>query len=125
MRDPKTDTLTGRFGVGKGADAIVQAFRVPLAAGAADLLQAVCTRGADTWIADTATSRLTDKLPAWYRQQVPASALLLLPMQVNDKPFALIYAGMLEQKAPILSDRQMASLRQLRDRAQQALRQAR
>ncbi len=125
MRDPKTDTVTGRFGVGSGVDAIVQAFRVPLGAGAGDLLQAVCARGADTWIANTATSHMTERLPAWYRQQVHATALLLLPMRLNDKPFALIYAGMVHQAAPTLNERQLVSLRLLRDRAQQALRQAR
>lgn len=125
MRDPKTDTLTGRFGVGAGVEAIVQAFRVPLGAGASDLLQAVCARGADTWIANAATSHLTERLPAWYRQQVRATALLLLPMRLNDKPFALIYAGMVDAAAPPLTERQLARLRLLRDRAQQALRQAR
>ncbi len=125
MRDPKTDTLTGRFGVGAGVDVIVQAFRVPLGAGASNLLQAVCTRGMDSWIADTATSRLADRLPGWFRQQVYASAVLLLPMRLNDKPFALIYAGMVDQPAPTLTERQLAGLRQLRDRAQLALRQGR
>ena len=125
MRDPKTDTLTGRFGVGAGVDAIVQAFRVPLGTVANDLLQAVCARGTDTWIADTATSRLANRLPAWFRQQVPASALLLLPMRLNDKPFALFYAGMVDQKSTTLTERQLGGLRLLRDRAQQALRQAR
>jgi len=124
MRDPKTATLTGRFGVGSGVDAIVQAFRVPLGVGAGDLLQAVCARDTDTWIANTATSPMTERLPAWYRQQVHATALLLLPMGLNGKPFALIYAGMVEQTAPTLTERQRASLRLLRDRAQQALRQA-
>ncbi len=125
MRDPKTDSMIGRFGVGGGVDAILQAFRVPLGAGASDLLQAVCARGADTWIANAATSHLTARLPAWYLQKVRATALLLLPMRLNDKPFALIYAGMLDQVAPTLTERQLASLRLLRDRAQQALRQAR
>lgn len=125
MRDPKTDTLTGRFGVGAGVESIVQVFRVPLGAGAGDLLQAVCTRGTDTWIADTATSRMADRLPAWFRQQVPVKALLLLPMRLNDKPFALIYAGMADPPVTMLAERQLASLRLLRDRAQQALRQAR
>ena len=124
MRDPKTDSLTARFGVGAGVGAILQEFRIPLGAGANDLLQAACARGIDTWIADTGTSRMADRLPAWFRQQVQVSALLLLPMQVNGKPFALIYAGMVDQKSLNLTERQLATLRLLRDRAQQALRQA-
>jgi len=58
-------------------------------------------------------------------QAMAVSALLLLPMRLNDKPFTLIYAGMVDQPAPTLTERQLASLRPRRDRAQLALRQAR
>ncbi len=125
MRDPKIDALTGRFGVGAGVEAMVLVFRVPLGAGANDLLQAVCARGTDTWIADTGASPLAARLPAWFRQQVAASAVLLLPMRLNDRPVALFYAGMVEQNSPPLTEAQLACLRLMRDRAQQALRQSR
>ena len=49
LRDPKTDTLTGRFGLGEGADAVAAQFRVPLKGGS-DLFSAVCAKGADTLI---------------------------------------------------------------------------
>jgi len=53
LRDPKTGTLTGRFGLGEGAREVAAAFKVPLKTGSPDLFTAVCIKGVDTQIADS------------------------------------------------------------------------
>jgi len=52
MRDPKTDALTGRFGLGKDVESLVKIFSVTLKASSPDLFTAVCLKGADAMISD-------------------------------------------------------------------------
>lgn len=125
MRDPKVDALTGRFGLGDGVDAIVQAFHVPLAAGSSDLFHAVCVRGSDTLIADSGLARIADRLPPWFRKRVQARSLLLLPIALGDKPSGLIYGDTPATRSLVLNEKELALLRTLRDNAQLAFRQPR
>ncbi len=125
LRDPKADCLTGRFGLGEGAEAASRAFRVPLKPGAEpDLFGAVCARGADTLIADATAPSIAARLPAWYRQTVKAPAFLLLPMQMKGATFALIYADKAEPGAIALGEKELSLLRTLRNQAVMAFRQA-
>jgi len=122
LRDPKTHTLTGRFGLGDGAEAVAAAFKVPLAGGT-DLFTAVCAKGADTLITDAGATQIAARLPAWYRQQVNAPAFLLLPMLMKGAPFALIYADKAQPGAIALGEKELSLLRTLRNQAVMAFKQ--
>ena len=122
LRDPKTHTLTGRFGLGEGAEAVAACFKVPLSA-SADLFTAVCVKGADTLITDATAPQIATRLPAWYRQQVNAPAFLLLPMLMKGAPFALIYADKAQPGGIALGDKELSLLRTLRNQAVMAFRQ--
>ncbi len=125
LRDPKTDTLTGRFGLGNAADAVSRAFKVPLrAAAGTDLFAAVCAKGVDTLIADATAANIAARLPAWYRQSVNAPAFLLLPMTTKNAPFALIYADKAQAGALALGEKELSLLRTLRNQAVMAFRQS-
>jgi hypothetical protein len=123
LRDPKTETLTGRFGLGEDASAVAAGFKVPLK-GAADLFTAVCIKGADTLIADATAPQIAARMPAWYRQGVNAPAFLLLPMQMKGAPFALIYADKAQPGGIELSEKDLSLLRTLRNQAVMAFKQA-
>ena len=127
LRDPKTETLTGRFGLGEGVELVARRFKVPLkpAAGtAADLFGAVCIKGADTLIADATVAQIAARLPAWYRQGVNAPAFLLLPLMLKGAPFALIYADKAQAGGIALGERELSLLRTLRNQAVMAFKQA-
>lgn len=127
LRDPKTDTLTGRFGLGDGVEQLSPKFRVPLkpAAGTpVDLFAAVCIKGVDTLIADATVTQIAGRLPAWYRQAVNAPAFLLLPLMMKGAPFALIYADKAQPGAIELGERELSLLRTLRNQAVMAFKQA-
>jgi len=125
MRDAKSELLTGRFGLGEGVDAIVSSFKVSLKATASpDLFTAVCTKGADTMISDATEPRLAQRLPAWYRQSVNAPTFLLLPLQIKDRPFGLIYADKGQPGGLALDEKELALLRTLRNQAVMAFRQS-
>ena len=122
LRDAKTDTLTGRFGLGEGAEAVAASFKVPLKAGA-DLFTVVCVKGADTLITDATVAHIEARLPAWYRKSANAPAFLLLPMHLRGAPFALIYADKAVAGGIELGQKELSLLRTLRNQAVMAFKQ--
>jgi len=127
LRDAKTETLTGRFGLGEGVEQLSAKFKVPLkpAPGAAvDLFGAVCIKGADTLISDATVPQIAGRLPAWYKQAVNAPAFLLLPLTLKGAPFALIYADKAQPGAIELGEKELSLLRTLRNQAVMAFKQA-
>jgi serine/threonine protein kinase len=126
LRDAKTETLTGRFGLGEGVEAVAPKIRVPLkvAAGAApDLFTAVCIKGADTLIADATAPSIASRLPAWYKQSVNAPAFLLLPLLMKGAPFAMIYADKAQPGGIDLGEKELSLVRTLRNQAVMAFKQ--
>ena len=124
MRDPKTDTLTGRFGLGVDVARVVRSFQVPLKPTGPDLFSAVCNRGADTMISDATEPRIAGNLPAWYRKTVNATTFLLLPLHIKSKPVGLIYADMGAKAGLKLDEKELSLLRTLRNQAVMAFKQA-
>jgi serine/threonine protein kinase len=117
MRDPKTDALTGRFGLGGGVEKIVKSFNVLLKATPSDLFAAVCNKGADTMIKDATAAHIADHLPPWYHKEFNAPTFLLLPLMIKGKPFGLIYADKKEKGDLELDEKELAMLRTLRNQA--------
>ncbi len=123
LRDPKTETLTGRFGLGEGGDAAAALFKVPLKGGT-DLFSAVCLKGVDTLIRDATTPAMAARLPAWYRKTLNAPSFLLLPLLMKGAPFAMIYADQAQPGGIELGEKELALLRTLRNQAVMAFKQA-
>jgi serine/threonine protein kinase len=125
MRDAKTDTITGRFGLGGGVDAFVREFRIPLKGAAPDLFSVVCIKGVDSMISDASEPRIQARLPTWFGRTLNAPAFLLLPLQVKNAPFGLIYADKTQKGALELDEKELALLRTLRNQAVMAFKQSR
>jgi serine/threonine protein kinase len=87
MRDAKTETMVGRFGLGQGVELYVKEFRSPLKATPPDLFAAVCANGSDTMINDAQEPRIAHRLPAWYLKGLDAPTFLLLPLQIKGVSF--------------------------------------
>lgn len=125
MRDPKTDTLTGRFGLGPGVEGVVKSFSVPLSGVAVpDLFATICVKGADTLISDASDPRLAPRLPDWYRKSFNAPTFLILPLLIKGKPFGLIYADKAEIGGLKVDEKELALLRTLRNQAIMAFKQS-
>ena len=123
LRDPKTGLLSGRIGLGEGADALARRFLLDARGPqAADLFSAACLKGADTMIADARSASLAPRLPAWYRG-APASSFLLLPLMLKSAPFALIYADRMTARIDF-GERELTLLRTLRNQAVMAFKSA-
>ena len=127
LRDPRTHTLTGRFGLGEGARETAAVIRVPLATppgSVPDLFSAVCVKGVDTLIADATQGAIVARLPAWFRNELQAPSFLLLPLQLKGATFGLIYADKAEAGGIALGEKELALLRTLRNQGVMAFRQA-
>lgn len=91
VRDPASNTLKGRFGLGPDIDRVLKrGFQVPLTP-SRDAFHAAVSNGADIHIADINGERIRDHIPKWYRELVPAQSLALFPVLVAKKPVALFY----------------------------------
>ena len=124
LRDAKTETLTGRFGLGKDVETLAKVFHIPLKVTAADLFTAVCLKGADTMISDATEPRISIRLPEWYKKRVNAPTFLLLPLAIKGKPFGLIYADKAEKGELVLDEKELGLLRTLRNQAVMAFKQS-
>ncbi len=124
MRDAKTETITGRFGLGDGVEGLVKNFKIPLKASAPDLFSVVCIKGADTLIADATQERIAERLPDWYRRSLNAPTFLLLPLHIKGAPFGLIYADKNQRDTLELDEKELALLRTLRNQAVMAFKQS-
>ena len=127
LKDPKTGIITGRFGLGDAAQALVPQFSVALQGGQAkaqDLLAAVCQKGVDTLIADATAANVAARLPVWLRRQPQAQTFLLLPMAMKGATFALIYADRAQAGSIAAGEKELSLLRTLRNQALMAFRQA-
>jgi serine/threonine protein kinase len=124
MRDAKTETMTGRFGLGQGVEAYVKVFKLPLKVAAPDLFGVVCVKGADTLISDATEARIVSRLPDWYRKNINAPTFLLLPLQIKGAPFGLIYADKTVRDSLELDEKELALLRTLRNQAVMAFKQS-
>ena len=122
LRDARTDEMRGRFGLGEGHERAVQALRVPLDAGG-DLFAAICRKGGDLLIADTAEPRSREKLPDWYLRDIDAGAFVLLPLMHKQRPLGLIYADHASPGGIVMDEKGFALLRTLRNQAAMAFRQ--
>jgi len=125
MRDLKTDTLTGRFGLGHGVEAVVKQFHVPLhPTGTPDLFATICSKAADTLISDASDPRIVQRLPAWYSKSYNAPTFLILPLILKGKPFGLIYADKAQKGGLVVDEKELSLLRTLRNQAVMAFKQS-
>ena len=125
MRDPKTDVLTGRFGLGVGVEGVVKQFNVPMRAnGTPDLFATICSKGADTLISDASDPRIVQRLPAWYLKAYNAPTFMVLPLLLKGRPFGLIYADKAQQGGLEVDEKELSLLRTLRNQALMAFKQS-
>lgn len=101
--------------------ALRNAFRIPLGF-APDVFHAATAKGQDILISDTTADNIRTRIPDWYLQAVRAHSFLLLPVMVEGKPLALLYADRID--APLqLSNQALGLIKALRNQTALALRQ--
>ncbi|MFY9809835.1 HDOD domain-containing protein [Aquabacterium sp.] len=132
LRDARTGQLTGRLGLGEGADVVRDLFTVPLVLRPGEnpeLFTAVCLKQVDTLIADASAPNIVTRLPTWFRDRVQAPTFLVLPLVMKrtgqaDMVLGLIYADKGQADSLQISEKELSLLRTLRNQAVMAFRHA-
>jgi transcriptional regulator with GAF, ATPase, and Fis domain len=119
--DRSTQCLLGRIALGQKAEEFRRHFRIPLAF-APDVFHAALSQGQDILISDATAENIRSRIPDWHAKSSNAHAFLLLPMSLNSKPVAMLYAD--RQNEPMQLPHQVLSLlKALRNQATLAIRQ--
>ena len=119
--DRPSQCLVGRVGFGPHAERLRSAFRIPLSF-APDVFHAALSKGQDILISDATADNIRARIPAWHARGTNAHAFLLLPITLNGKPLAMLYAD--RQSEPLqLSGQILGMLKALRNQATLAIRQ--
>ncbi|MBI5936659.1 MAG: HDOD domain-containing protein [Betaproteobacteria bacterium] len=121
VRDKDGKSLSGRFGYGKDIDRALGVFKVQLEY-AYDAFQVAAAQGVDILIPDTQDEVLKARIPEWHAKHIRARSFLLLPLVVDNKTLALLYAD--QDKGTLKLDSKMLNLlKVLRNQALLVLRQ--
>ncbi|HCI13034.1 MAG: serine/threonine protein kinase [Gallionellales bacterium GWA2_60_142] len=122
LRNNKGGAMLARFGFGPDIEEIIPKFRFPLQF-APDVFHLAIDKGLDISIEDVRSLNISDKIPAWYLDEVNAPSFILLPLMLDGKAIGLIYADMPDAHQLDISHQQLALLRTLRNQAVLAIKQ--
>lgn len=123
IKDGRHNTMCGKFGFGDGVQALIRAFDFPLAA-QPDVFLVALQNNADILITDIDDPKIATRIPAWYRQHVPARTFVLFPIIVKGKPIGLIYADRPQPGDIAIPEKELSLLKSLRNQAVLAIRQS-
>jgi len=123
IKDGRHNTMCGKFGFGDGVQDLIQAFDFPLAA-QPDVFLVALQNNADILITDIDDPKIATRIPAWYRQHVPARTFVLFPIIVKGKPIGLIYADRPQPGDIAIPEKELSLLKSLRNQAVLAIRQS-
>lgn len=123
IRDARSNTMQGRFGLGPDVGALAMKFRFPLSY-TPDIFHVATSKGADILITDVNDAKIADRIPEWFRESVQSATFVLLPLSIKHKPVALIYGDKDLAGEIVFSERELSLLRTLRNQAVLAIKQA-
>ncbi len=123
IKDGRRNAMCGKFGFGDGAQDLVRAFDFSLA-GQPDVFLVALQNNADILITDIDDAKIATRIPAWYRQHVPAHTFVLFPIVVKGKPIGLIYADRPQAGDITIPEKELSLLKSLRNQAVLAIRQS-
>jgi HD-like signal output (HDOD) protein len=119
--DRPSQSLVGRVGLGPKSLAMRTAFRIPLTF-APDVFHAATSKAQDILISDATADNIRTRIPEWYARSANAHAFLLLPIVVEGRPLALIYADRIGEPLRI-PNQVLGLLKALRNQTALAVRQ--
>jgi hypothetical protein len=124
LRDGKTGTMTGRFGLGPEVGELTKQFRFPLSAQVHDVFLLATGKGVDIIISDIDDPKIADKVPQWFRERIPAKTFVLFPLNIKGKSVALIYCDRDKAGSITIPEKELSLLKTLRNQALLAIKQA-
>ena len=122
LRDTKAGMMVGRFGFGPSTSEIVPHFRFPLGI-APDVFRVATAKGVDIIIENINDEKIRDRIPPWYRKNVPAETFVLFPLMLKGAPVGLIYCDKDKAGDIVIPAKELSLLKTLRNQALLAIKQ--
>ncbi len=116
IRDAGTNSMQGRFGFGAEAQTLAKKLQFKLGE-SADVFGVATSKGTDLLISNVDDPKIEKWIPAWYRKSVTAHTFMLVPLIINNKPIAMIYADKDHANSIDLPEQTLTLLRTLRNQA--------
>ncbi|SDH49058.1 serine/threonine protein kinase [Propionivibrio dicarboxylicus] len=123
VRDPQNNRMVGRFGFGPDAIEVAQRFKFSLEF-TPDIFHAALSKNVDILISDTGDAKITGRIPDWFRKGVNAGTFVIFPLSIKNVAVAMIYADADLAGEIVISERELALLRTLRNQAVLAIKQS-
>ncbi len=123
VRDPRSNTMMGRFGFGPEASEVAKKFNFSLVF-SPDIFHAALSKGVDILITDTKDPKIAPRIPEWFRKAVNAGTFVIFPLTIKSKPVAMIYADMELAGEIVIPEKELTLLRTLRNQAVLAVKQS-
>jgi len=121
--DPARKCLRCRIAFGDDGEAVQRkGLELPLR-GARDVFAAATAQGADVLIEDLEAPKIQPYVPEWYRKELGARALVLLPVVNNKNTVGLFYGDADAGETLRFSAEELNLLKTLRNQAVLAIRQ--
>ena len=123
FKDPRSDNMLARYGLGLNSANIIKGFSFPLKEKANDLFNLAIGDNKDLYISNISAPEVRDLCPAWFKGAVFCPSLALYPIIINKKPIGLIYGGHAEA-GEHLDAEQLGAIKTLRNQAALAIKQS-
>jgi serine/threonine protein kinase len=123
IREARSNSMLGRFGFGPDALDIARSFRFSLVF-TPDIFHAALAKGVDILISDTNDPKIAARIPGWFRKAVAAETFVIFPLCINGNGVAMIYADRAQAGEIVISEKELALLRTLRNMAVLAIKQS-
>ncbi len=113
IKDPKTNVMTARFGLGQYIDEVIRKFKFTVS-DEQDFFNLSLEEGKDIYIENTRDPSVRAGIPDWYKGILMAHTFVLYPIVVKNVGIGILYAGIKNTGDPIDLD-QLKYLKTLRN----------
>jgi len=123
FKDPRSNVMLARYGLGLNAAGIVKGFKFPLVAEAKDLFNLAINDNKDLYIGNISAPELRDLCPDWFNGPIFSPCLAIYPIIINKKPIGMIFGGFADA-GDHLDPEQLGAIKTLRNQAALAIKQS-
>ncbi|BCB26345.1 hypothetical protein SKTS_12310 [Sulfurimicrobium lacus] len=116
IKDARQNMMSARSGFGPDTTEVIKHFKFSMAF-SPDVFHVSMKNNVDIIIEDIDDPKIQTRIPAWYRQSVPAHTFVLFPIVLKNNPVALIYADKPKAGDIKLPEQELGLLRVLRNQA--------
>jgi hypothetical protein len=123
IRNTKEPAMAGRFGFGPNINEMINGFQFRIDQKSEDVFNIALSEDQDVLINDAWDERISQRIPAWYRNLTSAGSFILIPITVMKMPIGMIYADKEKADEIAVTPSMLRYIKTLRNQALLAIKQ--